>query len=280
MNGPAPRLILRHVVEKGRPAVASDLLAGLSGLSRSAVKDAMNKGAVWLRRGDRGPRRRLRRARTDLRPGDRVELHYDRALLAQVPPQATLLEDRRDYSVWRKPANLLSQGTDFGDHCSLLRQVERARGKAFLVHRLDREAVGIVVVAHTSKAAGQLSERFRLGEVDKSYRVEVRGRLQEEGVIEQPLDGKPARSEFRSIAYDEQRNITTLEVRMRTGRLHQVRRHLNAVGHPVMGDPRYGRGNKNSSGLCLVATKLQFLCPLAGEEVRFTLPDAPAPGES
>ena len=129
---------------------------------------------------------------------------------------------------------------------------------------------------HTSKAAGLLSERFRLGEVDKSYRVEVRGRLEGERVIEQALDGKPARSEYRAIAHDEERNITTLDVRMRTGRLHQVRRHLDALGHPVMGDPRYGGGNKNSAGLRLVALELRFLCPQAGKEVRFALPDARA----
>jgi tRNA pseudouridine32 synthase/23S rRNA pseudouridine746 synthase len=258
-------ITLEHVVQEGEGPVARDLLALRTGLSRSAVKDAMRKGAVWLRQGRRGAKRhRLRRATAEVRPGDLLEIYYDPKILSQEPPVARMLRDLESYSGWLKPAGLLSQGSDFGDHCSLLRQVEAALAPrpAFLVHRLDREASGVVLVAHSSRAAAALSEMFRQGRVEKLYRVQVRGRVEAPGRVEEPLDGKPALTEYRPLAWEEDANVSTLEVVARTGRLHQIRRHLAAAGHPVMGDPRYGRGNKNRAGMRLAATALRFRCPL------------------
>lgn len=264
---------MRHRVAPDDPATAVDLLAALSGLSKSAVKDAMTKGAVWWRRG-RGRRVRLRRAKARVRPGDALELFHDPVLLSRTAPTATLLDDRKEYSAWRKPAGLLSQGTDFGDHISLLRQVERrvAPRPVFLVHRLDREASGIMLVAHSSRMAAALSALFREGKVDKRYRVDVVGRVEGEGTIDLPLDGKPARTDYILLAHEEARNVSTLELRLHTGRMHQARRHMTAIGHPVVGDPRYGRGNKDAGGLRLVASALRYVCPVRGTPVELTLP--------
>jgi len=60
-------------------------------------------------------------------------------------------------------------------------------------------------------------------------------------------------------------------VQIRTGRLHQIRRHFDLIGHPVMGDPRYGTGNKNKEGLQLEADQLRFICPFAKREVVFSV---------
>ena len=273
----AGRFVLEHRVLPGEEAAASELLARLCGLSRSAVKDAMVKGAVWLRRpGTPGGERRLRRATTELKPGDHITLCHDPAIRCVVPPDATLLEDRGDYTVWLKPAGLLAQGTRFGDHASLLRQAEKAGGRprpVFPVHRLDREVTGIMVVAHTPAAARRLAATLQAEDTEKTYRAEVRGDLAARhgtiGRIDLPLDGRTALTEYRVERYDRARDASVVQIRIRTGRTHQIRRHLAALGHPVLGDPRYGRGNADPRGLQLVAAGLTFRCPLRGDRMAF-----------
>ena len=216
-----------------------------------------------------------------MRPGDVVELHYDPELLALRPPEAKLVRDAVRWSAWAKPAGLLSQGTEFGDHASLLRQVEKALDReVFLVHRLDREVEGLVLVAHDAAAAAALSALLREAKVVKRYRAEVIGdvatRRGTEGAVDEPIEGKAARTTFRVVARDPERDTTTLEVTIETGRHHQIRRHLDAIGHPVLGDPRYGAGNKNREGMRLAAVFLAFRDPLSGEDVELRLPGSPS----
>ena len=274
------RFSRRHRVTTGDPPGAAEVLAKATGLSKGAVKDAMRKGAVHVGRSGRSPNR-LRRETATVRPGDVLEIHYDPALLALVPPVARLVRDAVRWSAWVKPAGLLSQGTEFGDHASLLRQVEKTLERpVFLVHRLDREVEGLVLVAHDPEAAAALSALLREAKVVKRYRAEVVGDVEagrgREGTIELPVEGKPARTSFRVLSRDAERDTTTLEVTIETGRHHQIRRHLEAIGHPVLGDPRYGAGNKNREGMRLAAVYLAFREPFAGEEVELTFPGEPA----
>jgi tRNA pseudouridine32 synthase/23S rRNA pseudouridine746 synthase len=279
MTDARQRFSLKQAVHANDPKVAVDFLAQHAGLSKAAVKDAMNKGAAWLvRKGTR----RVRRADTLLREGDRVELHYDKQLLALTASPGRCLLNNAHYSLWFKPSGLLAQGTAYGDHCSLLRQVEKTMRDAgqtpHLIHRLDREAAGIMLIAHSRTAAARLSALFQANQVTKRYRIQVQGDLAKQygaqGRIELPLDGKAAVTEYNMTAYDPATNIATVEVRLLTGRLHQIRRHFDAVGCPVVGDPKYGRGNKNREGMRLVATSLGFVCPFSREPVAVTLDDA------
>lgn len=278
MNAP-PRLSLKHRVVAGDPPVAADLLAKATGLSKGAVKDAMRKGAVHVGRSGRGLNR-LRRETATVRPGDLLEIHYDAALLALVPPAPRLVRDAVRWSCWWKPAGLLTQGTPFGDHASLLRLVEKALDRtAHPVHRLDREVEGLVLVAHDAAAAASLSELFRSGKVVKRYRAEVVGDVAAargtEGIVETPIDGKPARTLWRVAEFDAARGTTALDVTIETGRQHQIRRHLESIGHPVLGDPRYGSGNKNREGMRLAAVFLSFRDPFTREEVELRPADGP-----
>ncbi len=278
MNAPA-RLSLKHRVVRGDPPGAADLLAKATGLSKGAVKDAMRKGAVHVGRKGRGLNR-LRRETATVRPGDLLEIHYDASLLALVPPEPRLVRDAVRWSCWWKPAGLLTQGTPFGDHASLLRLVEKALDRAaHPVHRLDREVEGLVLVAHDPEAAAALSELFRSGKVVKRYRAEVVGDVAAargtEGIVETPLEGKPARTLWRVAELHAARGTTTLDVTIETGRQHQIRRHLESIGHPVLGDPRYGTGNKNREGMRLAAVFLAFRDPFAGDEVELRPADGP-----
>lgn len=261
-------------VEDSDPLIAIDFLVDNVDLSKSKLKDMMNKGAVW-HVDKKGKRRRLRRAMSDLAPGDRMEVFYDDELLALKPPLPRLVEDLQHYSVWDKPAGLLSQGTDWGDHASLLRMVElyfKPRREVFLVHRLDREASGLMIIAHSRKAASLLSELFASGDsITKRYRVEVLGDAPESGTIDTPIEGQAATTRYRKLKYEPRSNRSTLDVWIETGRKHQIRRHLDGIGHPVMGDPRYGQGNKNTEGMRLKAVEMVFECPITDKTQRFSL---------
>jgi len=267
------RFSFKQTIAAETPHSCCDYLAAHTALSKSKLKDAMLKGAVWIsRRG--GKRRRLRRASAALQAGDVLELYYDADLLRSVPPAAQCVDDQRRYSVWFKPAGLMAQGTEYGDHCALLRQVEnhfQPRRPVFLVHRLDREAAGLMLVAHDGQAAARLSALFRDNLIAKRYRVRVRGAVQQrEGEIDLPLDGKTALSRYGLLEYDAGSDVSTLEVSIATGRLHQIRRHFAMIGHGVMGDPRYGSDNKNRDGLQLTAVGLRFRCPFSGRDMDYS----------
>ncbi len=273
------RIVLHYSVASGvRDDLCSDL-ARRSGLAKSRIKQALSKGAVWIKRGQ-GRRRRVRRATTCLHVGDRVELYYDAAILDRQPLAPECIDDHRGFSVWYKPAGMLTQGTHFGDHCSLMRAVQRtfnARRPVYPVHRLDREAQGLVLVAHDRPTAGRLSTLFRRRQIKKGYHAELKGRI--EGAcgfhtIATPLDGKPAVTRYRALRYDDVLDRTVVKIRLETGRRHQIRRHFHAIGHPVMGDPRYGRDNQNLSGLRLWAFSLAFICPQCRKEHVYARPPA------
>ncbi len=272
----------KTILDSNNRSTICDLLALETGLSKGRIKTAMIQGAVWIRKKG-GKRRRIRRATFIPRIGDQLELHYDESLTTINPPQARLIMDRRNYSVWYKPAGLLTCGTSYGDHCSLERQAEIAfscKRPVFPVHRIDREADGLVMLAHNRKAAATLSKMFRKNGIEKRYRIEVLGNLtsrRRPGVIDIPLDGKKAVTEYSPVEYRPDSNTTIVDVVLKTGRLHQIRKHFNDIGFPVMGDPRYGRRNKNSSGMKLTARALEFVCPFAGQRIHIDLTGLQSP---
>lgn len=258
-------------------ANAIDILAAaVPELSKARLKDAMLKGAVlWFNK----PVKRLRRAQTQLPAGAKLALNYDADLLQRQTPPAILLFDQREYSVWFKPPGMLSQGNEWGDHLSLVRFAEQQLQSArpvFLLHRLDREASGLVMLAHSKKAAAALSQLIAKRQIGKSYWIRVKGELapelQQQGVIQQALDGKASESRFKVLNYDVSQDCSECEVLLITGRKHQIRRHFAAAGHPVMGDPQYGKGNKSAAGLALQAITISFFCPLTRREQKFELP--------
>ncbi|EXJ12816.1 RluA family pseudouridine synthase [Nitrincola nitratireducens] len=248
--------------------LAIDLLSRLTNLPKLRLKDAMSKGAVWLKR---KKQLRLRRIKEPLRSGDVLSIYYDDALLSLALPDGIhCLEQNRFYSVWFKPAGVMSQGTQFGDHLSLLRYVEVATQRpVFLIHRLDKETQGIMLIAHQPKSAAALTSLFTEHKIRKIYTAEVLGKVDSKGEMAFPLDEKPAHTLYECMAYDDTLNISHVRIELKTGRTHQIRRHFDMIGHPVIGDPRYGKGNKNIQGLKLTASELIFTCPFTHEEKHF-----------
>jgi tRNA pseudouridine32 synthase/23S rRNA pseudouridine746 synthase len=254
---------------------AVTLIQEASGLSKQRIKLAMTQGAVWLTRGSNT--KRLRRAKRLLREGDELHLYYDAEILAEVPAEPALIADVGDYSVWNKPYGLRSQGSKWGDHCTVVRWAERhlqPERPAFTVHRLDRAANGLILVAHSKRMAAALSKIFQSRKVEKRYLALVAGDFSSQPDLlrfEQAIDGKNAVSEFSLRQPGATREQSLVDVRIETGRKHQIRRHLASLGHPVVGDRLYGTGEADGVDLQLTACLLAFRCPVSGEKVEYRL---------
>ena len=151
-----------------------------------------------------------------------------------------------------------------------------------IVHRLDRDTSGVMVVAKNSLAQADLAEQFKTRSVAKAYLVLVKGRLTpENGVIEAPIGrdprhrkkmaivakGREARTEYRVVRYIG--DYTLLEVMPETGRTHQIRVHFSAIGYPVVGDKAYGVKSAYLLRQFLHASRLGFKLPSTGEYMEF-----------
>ncbi|PCM43122.1 RluA family pseudouridine synthase [Marinobacter sp. ANT_B65] len=254
-----------------QPETAADALCQASGLPRQRIKDAMNKGACWWTL--KGKLVRLRRATKEVKAGTRLQLYYDENVLDRKPEPATLITDKARYSVWYKPHGMLAQGSQWGDHCSLLRWAElELKRPCYLIHRLDADAAGLMLIAHDSKAAGALSQCFSGRTITKQYLARVTGIICiQDQLIDMPVDGKAAISRATTLTTDEPSQTSLLQVAIETGRKHQIRKHLQSIGHPIVGDRLYGRPAKTP--LQLLALSLEFDCPLSRQRVKLELPE-------
>lgn len=195
-----------------------------------------------------------------------------------------------------KPSGMLAQGDRTGDAdlVTLAKAYLKERfdrpGDVFvgLVHRLDRPTSGVMVVARTSKAAGRLSDQFRRRAVEKRYLAVVDGNLAESGervdglvkgeggsvriVAPDHADAQRAALHWRTLAADSGRSL--VEVELLTGRKHQIRAQLAAMGAPVLGDFRYGNETPfaDGRGIALHAYCLTFDHPTRREPMTFSAP--------
>lgn len=254
-----------------QPGIAVDILSEASGLPKGRIKDAMAKGACWWTL--KGKQVRLRKAKRDVKPGTRLQLYYDGKILTRKPEVPELLENKKRYSVWFKPHGLLAQGSQWGDHCSLLRLAEvQLNRPCFLIHRLDADAAGLMMIAHDSKAAGALSQCFSDRTMIKHYTARVTGLLNtQDQHITTPVEGKEASTRINTLSTDEASNTSLIHISIETGRKHQIRRHLAGIGHPIVADRLYG--TPAPVPLQLLASYLEFDCPLTRMQVEFRLPE-------
>ncbi|MCK4742738.1 MAG: RNA pseudouridine synthase [Sulfuriflexus sp.] len=258
-----------HIEISEADLTAADVLSNVTSLSKQAVKQAMNKGAIWLTRGKHT--QRLRRASRKLNIDDTLHLYYNPEILATEPPAAHLIADEGDYSVWYKPCGLLSQGSKWGDHCTIARwasQHLQPERPAFIVHRLDRAATGLILVAHSKKATVALTKLFQQRDITKQYQAIVQGQFPaspEVLTLNSPIEDRPAVSHVSLIEYSTQRDCSLVNVDIETGRKHQIRRHLSEAGYPILGDRLYGNEKTPSTDLQLTAVSLSFTCPLSNK---------------
>ncbi len=236
------------------------LLGRLKGAPRSLIYRILRRGEVRVNKGRIRPDYRLR-------AGDMLRIPPVRLEARQAPSRpadavlrqleaAILYEDER-VLVLNKPSGLAVHGGS-GLRYGVIEGLRALRPEARyleLVHRLDRETSGCLLIARRRSALRILHELLRENRIDKRYLALVRGRWQGgQRVVEAPLrknvlrsgerivrvdpTGKPSRSVFRPLAVAELASL--VEVRLDTGRTHQIRVHAAHIGHPVAGDEKYG----------------------------------------
>ncbi|WP_306170158.1 RluA family pseudouridine synthase [Shewanella sp. UCD-KL12] len=258
------------------------MLATETGLSKQQIKQAMNKGAVWLTRGKQT--QRLRRAKRALKLGDELHLYYNQEVLEHKVDCAELIFDGGQYSIWYKPYGMLCQGSKWGDHTTINRYAETHLSPdrpAFIIHRLDRAASGLVLIGHSKKTTAALARLFEIRELEKYYQVIVEGHfssglhdseIKKTVTIDSDVDGKAARSHATLLAFDEQNNRSLVQVKIESGRKHQIRIHMASTGHPVVGDRLHGVATEGAVNLQLTSCYLKFTCPITGDMKEFELP--------
>lgn len=229
--------------------------------------------------------------------GDRITVEEEQAkeieLKAQNIPVEIIYEDK-DIIVVNKPKGLVvhpgsgnPDGTLVNSLMNICKDSLSGIGgeiRPGIVHRLDKDTSGILVVAKNDKSHISLSEQIKNHEVEKTYIALVRGLVKEnEAVINMPIgrsqkdrkkmavvqNGKNAITNFKVLERYTQDNCTLLEVKIETGRTHQIRVHLAQIGYPVIGDCVYSNG-KNKWGIkgqCLHSKSLKFKHPITGEKM-------------
>jgi 23S rRNA pseudouridine1911/1915/1917 synthase len=159
-----------------------------------------------------------------------------------------------------------------------------ARQRSGIVHRLDKDTWGLLLVAKSNQGFNDLQQQFKQRQVRKIYWALVRGELKGDGEIVAPIDrapydgtqfdvvpgGKSAHTIFRVIKhYSINGQVYSLvRVRLKTGRTHQIRVHFKYLGHPLFGDPIYG---KNEGAMFLVAKEIEFRHPDKNKIVNFKI---------
>jgi tRNA pseudouridine65 synthase len=192
--------------------------------------------------------------------------------------------------VLSKPSGLLVHRGWGRDRITLVDLVrdQLDAGKVHPAHRLDRGTSGTVLFALDPTTAAAITESFERGEVVKTYLALVRGRPPDRGEVDHPLprrpDGPtvPARTEYRRLhsAATEPRHVSLVEAATSSGRLHQVRRHLKHISHPLIGDANYGKGPLNRAfeeryglaRLALHAHRLELIHPASGQQLAIEAP--------
>ena len=285
-----------------RPARADRWATDLSGLSRSRVQRLIAESRLTV---DGQPLR----ANSIVGPGTSLELRIPPPRpaepLAQPEIPVDVVYEDADLLIVSKPAGLVvhpSPGHDAGTLVNALlgRGAELAPGgiagvqRPGIVHRLDRDTSGLLMVARTDAAQASLQAQLKARRIKKTYLALVQGSVAATvGRIEAPIGRDPGRRTRMAVVQNGRPSTTGYRVRERfrgwtyleldlvTGRTHQIRVHLEAIGHPVAGDPIYGtgtsrRGPDGLERLFLHAWRLELTSPSGGRLIRA---EAPLPPE-
>jgi RluA family pseudouridine synthase len=212
-----------------------------------------------------------------------------------LPRGLLILHEDHDILVVDKPAGLLTMGTDSDKTRTayfcltdyVRKGYSKSRNRIFIVHRLDRETSGILIFAKTIEAKLTLQKDWR--STEKKYLAVVHGRCERTSatittylaenkahMVYSTADtakGKIAHTAYKVLR--QTRDFALLEINLLTGRKHQIRVHLAGIGHAVVGDTKYGKGDRNHSRLALHARSISFRHPFTGKPLTF---EAKTPG--
>lgn len=265
----------------------------LTSTSRSKIQDYIDNGLILVNS-------KKEKASYKLRENDEISIDefpsekYD--LEAEDIPLDIIYEDD-DIIVINKPKGLVvhpGAGNFNGTMANALKfhsdSLSTVSGefRPGIVHRLDKDTAGLLIVAKNDEAHAFLSSQLSDHTLGRNYYALVLGNIVEnEGKIIAPIgrddkyrqkmavdlrDGKYAETKFKVV--ERFNNVTLVDCALKTGRTHQIRVHMNYIGHPVIGDPLYGKGNRKlyDDGQLLFAYKIHFIHPKTKKEMEFSVP--------
>lgn len=226
-------------------------IAERGGVARGEARRVLERGGVWI------DRQRVKVASRPVREGQTVTVVLEEA--GRASPSAfeltaeQILHDDASVLGVDKPSGVPAQATLGSDEGNLLSAASKWAGRQLgIVHRLDLETSGVTVFGRTRAATSALAAAFREGTARKVYLAVVAGALPEAGTVDLPIRGDPARkgsylagnegapsvTHYRVLA--RKGPLALVECRPETGRTHQIRVHMKALGAPLLGDKRYG----------------------------------------
>ncbi len=280
--GKQKKKIDTFTVEKNDTLLAS-LLGFLPHKSRNVVKAVLRDGQVAI------DGKSVRQFDHALRPGQRVEICWDKNTLPQQPHGLNILYEDKDLIVINKPSGLLTIATDKEKRktayamLSNYVKMENPANKIFIIHRLDRETSGLLMFAKNETIKRQIQENWTTTVDQRTYVGVVEGEVQQkEGTViswlqeskafivyssQNPQHGQKAVTHYKKIKGNK--DFSLLEINLETGRKHQIRVHMQDIGHPIIGDSKYGSIQSPLRRMGLHAKVLTFTHPKTGELCRF-----------
>ncbi len=255
-------------------------------VTRSHLKNLMEEGRVLVNGNPAKPHHKVK-------PGDTVEVSLEEARAPALEAEKIALDiiyEDGDIVVVNKqpgiavhPGAGVSSGTLVNallNHCRSLSDLNE--GKPGLVHRLDKDTSGAIVIAKNNESHAELARQFKAREVRKNYLALVKGVIEvDNGVIDLPIGRHPSNRQKMAVRHDSERNAvteykvlkrfvdTTLALlNLKTGRTHQIRVHMAYIGHPVLGDTKYGSKGKYPRQL-LHSYYLGLKHPVTGKDMEF-----------
>lgn len=261
------------------------------GLSRTSIKDSILKGRVYA--GKIPVTKPHYRVKIGERIVFSIEAEKTYALEAEDIKLDVVYEDE-DLAVINKPSGLVVHPAPGNYKHTLVNALKNLfpslsdinPDRPGIVHRLDKETSGLLIVAKNNHSHLNLARQFLEHTIEKEYIAIVRGKTEfDEGVIEAPIArhsfkrknmavnfssaSKGAKTYYRTLK--RYKDFSLLSLKPFTGRTHQLRVHLDFIGHPILGDDKYGRNNKFSR-LALHAKRLKFMHPNTGKPIEVKAP--------
>ena len=278
------------------------LLAKLGGMTRTSVKQLLSQRRVTVNAGIQT------RHDTPVKPGDMVQINQGRGNVELRHPKLRVIYEDNALIVVEKKNGLLTvpynpKSSEMTAYSILKDYVRKQsnRNTVHVVHRLDRETSGVLVFAKSPELQEYMRTYWKQLVSKRSYVALVEGHLDKtEGTITSWLTednqtamvyssdkdngGQKAITNYKVLKAttigegDQEMNISLVELNLETGRTNQIRVHMQSIGHPIIGDRKYGHGNEYSpiDRLCLHARTLEFIHPMTEKKARF---EAPLPKE-
>ena len=268
-----PLVVETHIIESLEEQVRISDYGGSNLImtpSRNSFKKAIRAKRILLNGTVADSSRMVKR-------GDIIEILQSEEVLPEHKIKIEVVFEDEHMAVVIKPAGLLTSGNQHRTLANALStNLQESKETAKLprpapVHRLDRSASGLLIIAKTMLAQQNLSEQLANYTVDKTYRVISHGLAEKTGTVDLPIKEKSAQTQYeliKTIPSNKYGGFSILDVKIKQGRKNQIRVHLHSIGHTVVGDILYPRDNPGK-GLYLHCYALRFIHPITGEEKTF-----------